>query len=245
MTHPQVPPLSDLPPGRLAERKEHLLAAITVDPAHEAARTTLVGARSSPLRRFRRRGTVLAVLIATAAVATPALAFRAQLLSFFGLTHQAVRPASFRYLPNGWSTFSDALDVLSRHGTWANATALSWHYRPSETGPASLLPKNGVMISVHLMRSGSTKVHLCRITPHLGDYPARTFPLRLPRTTSQTLEGAPDVKEYRIFGRYQNYYNFEVRVDIAAEAPSPSAWNLAKRVVASIQFPPWPSSENC
>jgi hypothetical protein len=249
MTHAQVPPLRDLPPSRLAERKEHLLAAITSEATDESARTTLRAGRMSRLRRMvaisRRSGTVLAVLLGTAAVATPALAFRSQVLSFLGLTDQAVPPPSFGYLPKGWSTLSDALGVLSRTGTWAEAMALSWHYTPSETGPAGSLPKNGVMIWVHLMRSGSTRVNLCRTAPHFADYPPRTPPLRLPRTTSQTLEGYPHVKEYRVFGRYENYYNYEVRVDIAPAALSPRAFALAQRVVAGIRFPPWPSREDC
>ena len=123
--------------------------------------------------------------------------------------------------------------------------ALSWRYVPSETGPAGSLPNNGVMIDVRLFRSGSTKANLCQTTPHLAGYPPRTLPLRLPHTTRQTLDGTSHVKEYRVVGRYENYYNFEVRVDIAPAAQSPHALALAQRVVTGIHFPPWPSRTHC
>jgi hypothetical protein len=249
MTPAQIPPLSNLPPGRFAARKEHLLAAITAESADEPVRTIRLRHRRWQLRRIvaisRRPGTVLAALVATAAVATPALAFRSQVLSLLGLTDQTVHPASFRYLPQGWSTLSDATGVLSRSGTTMEAIALSWHYTSSWSGPAGSLPKNGVMIWVLLLREGSTNVNLCRSTPRLAVYPPRTLPLRLPRTTSQTLEGYPNVKEYRVFGRYHNYYNYEVRVDIAPAAPSPGAFAVAEQVVAGIRFPQWPRLQHC
>jgi hypothetical protein len=87
-------------------------------------------------------------------------------------------------------------------------------------------------------------VNLCRTTQHFADHPARTFPLRLPRVTSHALDGYPEVKEYRVFGRYADYYNFEVRVDIAPHA-SPDAWQLAAQVVAGIRFPTWPRLGTC
>jgi hypothetical protein len=101
-----------------------------------------------------------------------------------------------------------------------------------------------VIVWVLLFRSGGTNVNLCRTTPHFPDHPARMFPLRLPPTTSNTLEGAPTVKEYRVFGRYADYYNFEVRVDIAPHA-APHAWQLAAHVVAAIRFPTWPTLAAC
>jgi hypothetical protein len=100
------------------------------------------------------------------------------------------------------------------------------------------------MVWVVLFRSGSANVNLCRSAPHFADHPARTFPLRLPTTTSNTLDGTPKVKEYRVFGRYADYYNFEVRVDIAPHA-APDAWQLAAHVVAAIRFPTWPSLTTC
>jgi hypothetical protein len=161
-----------------------------------------------------------------------------------GITYHTVRPASFGYLPKGWSTLPNTPIMLDRQGTSAEAMALSWRYTPGPTGPAGVLPRNGLMVWVLLLRSGSTTVNLCRTTPRFSDHPARTFPLQLPRTTSQTLEGSPSVKEYRVFGRYADYYNFEVRVDIAPHA-FPHAWQLATRVVAGIQFPTWPSLATC
>jgi hypothetical protein len=115
----------------------------------------------------------------------------------------------------------------------------------NSSGPAGALPRDGVMVWVLLFRSSSsTNVNLCRTTPHFPDHPARTFPLRLPRTTSNALEGASKVKEYRVFGRYAEYYNVEVRVDIAPYASS-HGWQLAAHVVAAIRFPAWPRLATC
>jgi hypothetical protein len=161
-----------------------------------------------------------------------------------GITYHVAPPVSFRYLPKGWSTLPEAPTVLERQGTSAESFAVSWRYAWNPTGPAGALPRNGEMVWVLLLRSGPTTVNLCRTTQRFADHPARTFPLRLPPMTSHTLEGAPAVKEYRVFGRYADYYNFEVRVDIAPRA-SPHAWQLAARVVAGIHFPRWPSLAAC
>ena len=107
-----------------------------------------------------------------------------------GFSYHTVRSASFGYLPNAWSTLPDVPTVLDRRGTSAEAIAVSWRYMPNPSGPADeLLPRNGLMVSVLLLRSGSTTVNLCRTTPRFPDHPARTLPLRLPRTTSHALEG--------------------------------------------------------
>ena len=145
-----------------------------------------------------RRGAVLAALFAAAAIATPALALGSQARAAAAAAHGAVYPASFGYLPKGWSIFSDAVDVLTQRGASANASALSWRYTPSETGPAGSLPRNGVMVWVLLFRAAASdhpRANLCARTPHIAGYPPRSLPLALPRTTTQTLDGSPHVEE--------------------------------------------------
>jgi len=160
------------------------------------------------------------------------------------ITYRVAPRASFRYLPKGWSTLPEAPTVLDRQRTSVESFALSWRYAWNPTGPADALPRNGVMLWVGLFRSGPRTVNPCRTTQHFADHPPRTFPLRLPRVTSNALEGYPKVKEYRVFGRYADYYNFEVRVDIAPHA-SPHAWQLAERAVTAIRFPTWPRLATC
>jgi hypothetical protein len=155
---------------------------------------------------------------------------------------------SFRALPHGWRQFNDAPDFLTRRGANAGAVATSWRYRPSSVGWAGSLPRDGIVVSVNLIRRnpGNAVGNLCGRTPHLRDYPlVRKLPLRLPRTTTHTLEGADDIPEYRIFGRIGESYNFEVRVMIDRQRPTRVLLAAAQRGVSAIRFPRWPTPARC
>jgi hypothetical protein len=92
---------------------------------------------------------------------------------------------------------------------------------------------------------GATKVNLCQATAKLPQFPQRTPPLTLARTTTATLDGAPHVKEFRVLGRYRNSYNFEVRVDIDTRRPIGPRWAEAETIVSRLRLPQWPTNKTC
>ena len=155
----------------------------------------------------------------------------------------------FVRLPRGWRQFNDAPDLLTRQGANASAYALSWAYHPNGLGWAGSMPRDGIVVSVYLIRrevGSATGLNFCRYTPHLGVYPlVRKLPLRLPSTTTATLEGAPNIPEYRVFGRIGESYNFEVRVDVNNPHPSAAPLNAAQSAVSAISFPRWSNRANC
>jgi hypothetical protein len=59
--------------------------------------------------------------------------------------------------------------------------------------------------------------------------------LRLPASTTFTLEGAPGIPEYRIHGRVRGH-NVEVWVDIRRLRPTTSQLRAAQRVVSALRF---------
>jgi hypothetical protein len=90
------------------------------------------------------------------------------------------------------------------------------------------------------------RINLCLHTPHLADAPPiRRLPLRLSRTTGSRLEGAPDVPEYRVFGRMGEMYNVDLRVDINDPHPTRSMLRAAQQVVSGLRFPVWPRRRTC
>ena len=153
----------------------------------------------------------------------------------------------FAQLPSGWTQLRTP-GVLTIHGANASAYALSWKYRPTWDGWASHMPRGGIAVTVLLIRrepGSATGANLCRTAPHLPGHPPRRLPLHLPATTTATLEGAPGTPEYRVFGRFRDSYAFEVRVDIRDPHPTAALLATARRVVAGIVFPLWPSRTHC
>ena len=194
----------------------------------------------------------LAVVSVVLAAAPPVQASRS------GPVAVRVPAPSFARLPGSWRQFTDAPGLLTRRGANASAVALSWAYHPNIHGWAPLMPRDGIAVGVFLIRreTGSATglnlcrstphLGICRSTPHLGAYPlVGRLPLRLPSTTTATLEGAPRIPEYRVFGRVGESYNFEVRVDVNNPHPSAGLRRTAQRVVSSIDFPRWPNKEHC
>ena len=53
------------------------------------------------------------------------------------------------------------------------------------------------------------------------------------------------MKEFRVFGRYRNYYNFEVRVDVDTRRPVRPRWSVAEKVVSGLRLPTWPTRRSC
>src|SRR5207253_11121038 len=96
-----------------------------------------------------------------------------------------------------WHVLDGAPALLTRRGANANAVALNWAYRATSGGWASAIPNDGIAVEVLLIRrqpGAATALNLCRVTPHLAAYPlVRKLPLRLPRATTNTLEGAPRI----------------------------------------------------
>jgi hypothetical protein len=62
----------------------------------------------------------------------------------------------------------------------------------------------------------------------------------LPGATVNRLEGAPKVLEYRVFGRIDESYDVDLRVDVNSLHPSAAMLHTAQAVVSNIHFPIWP-----
>jgi len=153
-------------------------------------------------------------------------------------------------LPTGWTAWSASPAFLTPHGTAVETIVTSWGYRFSAPGPGpgNVIPPGGAMIDVMLLRSQAYRTHrvnLCSTAPVWPGHPRLTPPLTLPRTTAATSEGAPGVKEFRVFGRYRDFYNFEVRVDIDTRRPIDHRWRVAERVVSGLRLPNWPTRRIC
>jgi hypothetical protein len=195
-----------------------------------------------------RRHRTLAVGLGLA-LALAAPTFALGYFVFASSTPVIVAPVGVPVLPRGWTAFSSVPYLLRPGGTQAQTTITSWGYRPSPgPGPAAELPPGGIMISVTLLRSqdfGARKVDLCATAPRIAGYPDRKLPLALPRSTTNTLEGAPRVNEFRVFGRYRNFYNFEIRADIDTQRSLAPRWSAAESVVSRLRFPAWPVKRTC
>jgi hypothetical protein len=156
--------------------------------------------------------------------------------------------AKFARLPGGWRAFDREFGLLTRRGGDVESYALSWPYRRNSFGWANSMPRNAIAIEVLLLRTSAdgSRINLCLHTPHLGGFPPiRRLPLRLPRTTGDRLEGAPNVPEYRVFGRIDDMYNVDLRVDVNNPRPTPAMLRTAQKVVAAIAFPDWPRRRHC
>jgi hypothetical protein len=206
------------------------------------------GRTSGPrrVRTFARRQTLLFAVTLAAVLAPPAFAVGYLVLKSSPATASAV---SLPPLPHGWTIVTNSSQRLhSTSNTNVQTLITSWHYRPSYDGPASVIPPGGTMISVTLSRDqsyGAQQVNLCETTARLSQFPQRTPPLRIPRTTTSTLDGTPRVKEFRLLGRYRNSYNFEIRVDIDIRRPVGPRWAIAENIIRGLRFPRWPTDKAC
>lgn len=205
--------------------------------------------RASRLRRigtFARRQTALFALALAALLAPPGFAVGYLVLRSSPAT---APPISLPPLPAGWTIVTDSPQRLQpTSNTNVQTLITSWHYRPTYNGPASVIPPGGTMISVTLSRDQdytTRKVNLCETTARLPQFPQRTPPLTLPRTTTNTLDGTPSVKEFRVLGRYRNSYNFEIRVDIDTRRTVKPRWVIAESIIRELRFPQWPTDKAC
>jgi hypothetical protein len=119
---------------------------------------------------------------------------------------------SFARLPAGWRQFADGN---------GGAFALSWRYRQTVNGWASVMPRNGIAVQVFFLREA---------TPHY-----RRLRLVMPRSPATTLDGHPDTPEYRIHGRVDGH-DVEVWVDIRRPHPTQQQLRLAQRAVSAVRF---------
>ncbi len=159
-----------------------------------------------------------------------------------------VGAARFTHLPRGWRTFDRDFGLLTRRGADVHSYALSWPYKPGPFGWANSMPPRAIAVNIILIRRnpGRSTANLCAATPHLLGFPRiRRLPLRLPRTTSDRQEGQPRVLEYRVFGRLDESYNVDLRVDINSIHPTPTMMRTAQTVVSGIRFPRWPRLKRC
>jgi hypothetical protein len=159
-----------------------------------------------------------------------------------------VQPATFTRLPRGWRAFQDVAGLLTRSGADVNSYALSWAYKPNPYGWANQMPRNAIAVNAILSRRspGTSHTNLCWKTPHLPGFPRiGRLPLRLPQTTSHRQEGQPNIPEYRIFGRIDESYNVDLRVDINNPHPTAAMLRRAETVVSHIRFPAWPRLRRC
>lgn len=120
---------------------------------------------------------------------------------------------SFAHLPPGWRQFGR----LEGSG---EILATSWRYHPGPLGWARAIPRNGILVHVFFVRDSP---------------PSPRLRLRLPTSTRFMLEGAPDIREYRIHGRVLGH-NVEVWVDIRRRHPTASQLRIAQRVVSTLRF---------
>ena len=190
--------------------------------------------------------TRMVVSISVLLALTPAAAYPAVPLPKLDLRAVPVPPPTFSHLPPRWRSFATSGD-LTPGGAQSGAFATSWPYRLTTVdGPGGSMPPNAILVNVSLIRSnpGKRTGSLCGGTPHIAGYPPVNLPLRLPTTTTATLEGTA-WPEYRAFGRLGNSYNFEVRVDISNRHPSVELLRLARLAVAAIEFPRWPTPSIC
>ena len=163
-------------------------------------------------------------------------------------TSPLLAPARFTNLPERWRAFDDDFGFLTRRGGDVNSYALSWAYKPGPFGWANQMPAGAIAVNVILIRraAGRSSANLCGHTPHLPGSPRiHRLPLRLPRTTTDRQEGQPRVLEYRLFGRMDDSYNVDLRVDVNSLHPNAGMLQAAQTVVSGIRFPSWPRLRSC
>jgi hypothetical protein len=188
-------------------------------------------------------GGAIAVVAVSAGAATPAQAGVAR-----AAKPAVVGAARFTELARGWRAFDRDFGLLTHRGADVNSYALSWAYKPGPFGWANSMPPRAIAVSVILIRRNASEstANLCAATPHLpGFAPIRRLPLRLPRTTTDRQEGQPQVLEYRVFGRLDDSYNIDLRVDVNDTKPTTEMLRIAQRVASGIRFPTWPRRRAC
>jgi hypothetical protein len=205
--------------------------------------------RAAPLTRASasRLGVVLVLVLVLVLVATVTGASVGARAGSAAAQRRVVHGATFPSLPAGWRAFDDDFGLLGHDGADVTTYALSWRYQPNSLGWADSMPRGAVAISVQLSRRLGRRagVNLCARAPVWPGFPARHLPLRLPVRTRATLDGSPQIPEYRIEGRLGKAYNVDLRVDVNAPRPAPATLALARRLVAHLGFPAWPSLKSC
>ena len=146
-----------------------------------------------------------------------------------------MRRALFGSLPPGWRQFDDLVQRRGPCHVVANSLAANFPAdRARSHGWAAALPPDGIAVTVSLIGPVIPE------DERRADYPpADERPLELPRTTASSLEGSPDVPEYRVFRRTPDYL-VEVRADINNPEPGAALLDEAQAVVRRLRLPDWP-----
>jgi hypothetical protein len=148
------------------------------------------------------------------------------------------RPALFEALPSHWHQFDEPVQRIGLCRTVANTLAANWRAdRVGSHGWAAEMPRDGIVITVTLIGPPVREHRLRSAYPPVGK-----APLRLPATTASSLEGLPDVPEYRVFARTPDYL-VEVRADINNPGPGRALVREARSVVRGLRLPDW--GERC
>jgi hypothetical protein len=150
--------------------------------------------------------------------------------------HQAeVRRAAFSRLPPGWRQFDDVVQRRGPCHVIANSLAANFPAdKAGSYGWAAAMPPDGIAITVSLIGPVIPE------DQRRADYPrADAAPLELPRTTASSLEGSPEVPEYRAFRRTPDYL-VEVRADINNPEPGAGLLDEAQSAISRLNLPDWP-----
>jgi hypothetical protein len=146
-----------------------------------------------------------------------------------------VRSGTFKSLPPGWHEYDEAVQRIGPCHVVANTLASSWHAdRADVHGWASSMPRDAIAITVSLIGPPLPEDKLDARYP-----PITKVPVRLPATTVSTLEGFPQMPEYRGFRRAADYL-LEVRAVINNPEPGRRLLREARGVVSRLQLPDWP-----
>jgi hypothetical protein len=149
-------------------------------------------------------------------------------------TQAEVRPAVFRSLPRGWHQFDEGVQSRGRCHAVANTFAANWRAdRAGSYGWAAEMPPDAIAITVSLIGPINEGER------HPEYLPVSEFPLELPLTTVGSLEGWPDVPEYRVFGRTPDYL-VEVRAAINNPERGSALVEEARSMVRRLHLPDWP-----
>jgi hypothetical protein len=146
-----------------------------------------------------------------------------------------VRPAVFEPLPSGWHQVDEPVQRIGPCRVVANTLATNWRAdRAGSGGWAAEMPPDGIAVTVSLIGPPLPDARL-----HASYGPIDDRPIRLPGTTVSTLEGYPDVPEYRAFRRAPDYL-VEVRAAINDPHPGRALVEEARSVVKRLRLPNWP-----
>ena len=138
-------------------------------------------------------------------------------------------PARFETLPRGWTQRNGGAGTPGRHGahTWTLAT--SWPYAGVPHGPASVIPRGELFVSVLLIGDGTCDA--ARLDPRS---------LSLAGAARGRLEGRRRVRERRLSGCVRTDYLADIRIDFNRRHPGARMLARAQAALDRLVLPDWP-----